>query len=287
MERILTSHPMLSMTRQIDEQGIMVFDDVHSMPCYGKPFTTPYMVLSLNLEGWVQAECDMRPVCFRRHDIAILPPRHILCAHEVSADYHTILIVMSVDFQEKRKQDSTAVYRDNFHYLTKPHVSLNDQQFSVILQLFRLVQTISQTTSSSRKEMLTHLLNTIFLLLQDYRHENGIGEHEPTAQEELFNRFYHAITQHYTQNREVRYYAELFHLSPKHFAAIIKKHTKTNALEWINGYTLVQAKILLRYQQQQTIQEIALKLGFSDQASFSRFFKSYSGMSPTEYREQQ
>nr|MCR5365540.1 helix-turn-helix domain-containing protein [Prevotella sp.] len=206
-------------------------------------------------------------------------------AHEVSADYHAELIVMSSDFQEDRKQDSTDAYRDNFHYLTQPHISLTDEQFDVIHQLFGLVRTISQTASATRDEKMTNLLNTIFLLLQDYRRENGIREHEPSPHEQIFTQFYQAITQHYAQNREVRFYANLFHLSPKYFATIIKQHTKTNALEWINGYVMVQAKILLRYKQQLTIQEIALKLGFADQAAFSRFFKSHSGMSPTEYRD--
>ncbi len=284
MTRQSKSHPLLSMTQQIDKQGIMVFD-IDSMPTYGVPFVTPYMVLALNLEGWVKTECDMQPVCFQRHDIAVLPPRHILCAQEASTDYHAMLIVMSVDFQEDRKQDSTDAYRDNFHYLTKPHVSLRDEQFAIVYQLFGLVKTLSLTTSTTRDEKITNLLNTIFLLLQDYRHENGIGEHQPSPHELIFTQFYKAITQHYDQNREVRFYADLLHLSPKYFATIIKQHTKTNALDWINGYVMVQAKILLRYKQQLSIQEIALKLGFIDQATFSRFFKSHCGMSPTEYRE--
>ncbi len=284
MVRLSDSHPLFTMVRQIDQQGIMVFD-VHGMPNMDEPFVTPYMVLALNLTGWVKVECDMRPVCFQPHDIAVLPPRHILCTKEVSADYHALLIVMSREFQEERKHDSTDAYRDNFHYLIQPHLSLTDDQFSVVHQLFELLRNISLIDSPTRGEMVTNLLKTLFLLLQNYRHQNGVRNHEPSAHEQLFTNFYHAITQHYAQNREVRFYADLFHLSPKHFSAIIKQHTKTNALEWINGYVLVQAKILLRYHQLMTVQEIAMKLGFADQGTFSRFFKSQCGMSPTQYRE--
>ncbi len=284
MDRNVGLHPLLSMTPQIDEQGLMVFD-VHSMPSYNEPFSTPYMVLALNLKGWVKAECDMRPVCFRRHDIAILPPRHILCAHETSADYHGLLIVLSRAFQEGRKQDSTDVYRDNFHYLSKPHISLNDDQFALVHQLFRLIKMLSRLTSPSREEQLTHLLNTFFLFLQDCRRANGFDEHQPSSQEQLFSCFYEAITKHFRQSREVRFYAELMHLSPKHFATIIKQHTGINALQWINGYVVIQAKILLRYNLQLTVQQISVYLGFSDQAAFSRFFKLQCGVSPSDYRD--
>lgn len=284
MSKASVLHPLLSKSHEIDERGLMVFD-VHSMPTGTESFTTPYMVLVLNMEGYVKAECDMRAVVFQPHDIAVLPPRHVIRAIQVSADYHAEMIVMSVAFQEARKQDSTYAYRDNFHYLTKPHVTLNDEQFKVISRLFWMVQTISQKDSMSRDAMLAHQLNTIFLMLQDYRRENGVAEHEPTDKEQLFARFYHAITQHYTESREVRYYAGIFHMAPKYFSTVIRHHTKTKALDWINGYVMVQAKIMLRYEHM-TVQEVALKLGFTDQAAFSRFFKSGSGMTPTEYKEQ-
>jgi len=34
-----------------------------------------------------------------------------------------------------------------------------------------------------------------------------------------------------------------------------------------------------------TIQQISQYLGFSEQASFSRYFKANTGLSPTEYRD--
>jgi len=288
MGKNLDSHSLLSMTQHIEEKGLMVFDvkrkPIEVMHDYGEPFSSPYMLLALYLDGWVKCECDMRPFFFKRHDIAVLPPIHILCAQDASPDYHVMIIVMSRDFIEKRKQD-TRLYHDNFYYLTEPHKSLNEKQFTIVHNLFRLIQDISETTSPAREEMLTNLLNTLLLLLQEYRREEGVEEKEPSAREQLFAHFYQAITQHYTESREVRYYAELFHLSPKYFASVIKQHTNTNALEWINGYVEVQAKLLLCYQRQLTVQEIALKLGFADQASFGRFFKKRSGMSPTEYRE--
>ncbi len=271
----------------IEERGLVVYDGIHNMPSYDEPFTTPYMVITLNVKGWVRAECDMQPVYFQPHDIAILPPRHILCAHESSADYHAILIAMSVPFQEEMKRLYPDIYLDNFHYIHQPAIPLNEEQFATVHQLILMIQTVSRIDNSSRRwSMLGDLLNVLFLLLQDYRQQNGINKEQLSAHEKLFIRFFKAITEHYTESREVHFYADLFHLTPKYFATIIKQHTNTNALEWINGYVTIQAKMLLRNQMQLTVQEIALQLGFPDQASFSRFFKTHTGMSPTEYRAQ-
>ena len=278
-------HPLLSLTEQIDERGLMVFDDIRRIPVYNEPYSTPYMTIALNLEGWVRAECDMRPVCFRRHDIAVLAPQHILCALESSADYRAMLIVMSVKFQEEIKRHYTNIYRDNFFYLYQHDLSLTDEQFASVLHQFQMLHTVSLMESDNRWQMLGDLLDVLFLLLQDYRRQKGIDDHKYTPHEELFARVYRAITEHYQQSREVRFYADMFHLSPKHFATIIKQHTNINALDWINSYVTIQAQTLLRYHRELTVQEIAIRLGFSEQASFSRFFKVNTGLSPTEYRE--
>ncbi|MBQ9223214.1 MAG: AraC family transcriptional regulator, partial [Prevotella sp.] len=90
---------------------------------------------------------------------------------------------------------------------------------------------------------------------------------------------------HYRESREVRFYADLFNLTPKYFATVIKQQTGTNASEWISSYVIIQAKALLQ-QRQLTVQQVALQLGFPDQSAFSRYFKKNVGISPTDYRDQ-
>ena len=83
-----------------------------------------------------------------------------------------------------------------------------------------------------------------------------------------------------------KFYADMFHLSPKHFSSVIKQRTGRNALDWINGYAAIKARMMLRYHPEMTVSQMAQYMGFLDQASFSRFFKRYVGMSPTEFRRQ-
>ena len=285
MEPVRPLHPILAQADEIAERGLVVFDNIHSMPLYNEPYTTDLMTIGINLSGWVRAECDMRPVVFQPHDLAVLTPHHILCARESSADYRAMLIVLSPAFQQEMKFRYPEIYHDNHHYLYRQDIHLSDNQFQRIVDIFCLLRDVSREDNPHRPTMLGDLLEVLFLQLQEYRYKNGIETHRPSPREELFTSFYHAIEQHYRESREVRFYADLLHLSPKHFATIIKQQTGTGALQWINSYVIIQAKAMLRHQRQMTIQEITRHLGFPDQASFSRYFKTNTGMSPTEYRE--
>ena len=280
-----TLHPLTNETDIIDKLGLVVFDNVRQMPTYGEPFTTPYTVIVLNLQGWLKTECNTRPVVFRKHDIAVLSPNNILCAHESSDDYKAMLIAISPTFQDEVKRRHPATYRDSYHYYYRQDIPLTDKQFNTVHSIFLLLQSVSHSDCSHRWEMLGNLLEVLSLLLQDYRHENGIADHSPSPREELFINFHQAIVAHFRESREVKFYADMFHLSPRHFATVIKKQTNVNALDWISNYVIIQAKsALARFDV--SIQQVAYALGFPDQATFSRYFKHNTGLSPKEFREQ-
>ena len=59
-----------------------------------------------------------------------------------------------------------------------------------------------------------------------------------------------------------------------------------SANQCIAHYIVIQAKALLHYRPDITIQQISLQLGFDDPTSFSRYFKTSVGVSPKEYRAQ-
>jgi AraC-like DNA-binding protein len=121
------------------------------------------------------------------------------------------------------------------------------------------------------------------VLLSSFRYEQI--ESQQDTSHLLSQQFNDAVIERYRQSREVSFYARMFHFSPKYFSTLIKQETGVSAGEWIDRYVVLQAKALLQQQRNLTIQQVADRLGFSEQASFSRFFKKQTGLSPTEYRE--
>lgn len=100
----------------------------------------------------------------------------------------------------------------------------------------------------------------------------------------MFEHFYTEIVKHYRESREISFYAKILCLTPKYFATIIKKTTGIEAKDWINRYVIIEAKWLLLHERQKSVQQIADYLGFTEQASFSRLFKTYEGITPTDFR---
>jgi len=78
--------------------------------------------------------------------------------------------------------------------------------------------------------------------------------------------------------------ASLFHKTPKYFATLIKEATGIAATEWISRYVIIEARRLLKWEPNQTVQQISDQLGFSEQSVFCTYFKKHTGMTPMQFR---
>ena len=79
--------------------------------------------------------------------------------------------------------------------------------------------------------------------------------------------------------------ADMLNKSPKTLANILSAYQQPSAIRIIHNRIQAEARRLLLYTAKSS-KEIALMLGFEDQAAFSRFFKNAAGLSATEYRHQ-
>ena len=94
------------------------------------------------------------------------------------------------------------------------------------------------------------------------------------------------MVEHYRESREIKYYANLLNLTPKHLSKVIRAATNgISPVEWIEQYVTTQAKRLIETRATQTLQETAYLLGFSEPTSFYRYFKRVTGMTAKQYRD--
>jgi len=279
----IEEHPLLTRATEIKERGLAVFEDVTSLPVYGQPYVSPDLIICLNHRGHVLAEYDMRPVEFYPNEVAVVMPGHVLTAISSSDDYLATLLIISKSLLEWLQKEVTHLTFYQFHDVS--HQKFTDSQFESIKAYFKMLDTISRLDHPARKEMLAAQISVGTRMCDLILIENRKKSTKTLSEKQkLLSRFYDAIAEHYDKNREVKFYADLLCLSPKHFGTVIRQTTGVYAREWIARYVIIQAKTLLRQRPDLTIQQISDKLNFSCLAAFCRYFKTYAGIKPKDYR---
>ena len=74
-------------------------------------------------------------------------------------------------------------------------------------------------------------------------------------------------------------------MSPIYLSLQVKKYSKKGALSFINTRVLSEAKSLIRYTDY-NINEVSQSLRFSDTSNFVKFFKKYTGQTPSQYKKE-
>lgn len=91
------------------------------------------------------------------------------------------------------------------------------------------------------------------------------------------------IQNNYSRKISLAAVAEHVGLSSGYLCRIFKEETSVSINAYINNLRMTRAGELLR-DKNSYIKEVAISVGFEDQLYFSRLFKRYYGMTPSEYR---
>lgn len=125
----------------------------------------------------------------------------------------------------------------------------------------------------------------IVLLLRNYV-EKTINEKENDARLKNLKRLQEVFTyirQNYRENIKLEQLSEKLHISNSHFCRLFKQISGKSLSDYINELRIEEAMVLLT-ESDLNITEIALSTGFSDSNYFSRVFKKYKKVSPSEIR---
>ena len=74
------------------------------------------------------------------------------------------------------------------------------------------------------------------------------------------------------------------HVSPYYFSKLFKDEVGENFVEYLTKIRIAQAKRML-LDPSNSIKQVCLSVGYGDPSYFSRIFKKYEGVTPTEFRD--
>jgi len=99
----------------------------------------------------------------------------------------------------------------------------------------------------------------------------------------IYKNFKQLVVNHVLEEVKVSDYAKRLFVSAGHLNDVVKEITGKNAKNIINEQRILEAKRLL-FWTNTPIREVAYKTGFDDPAYFTRFFKKYTGMLPSDFQ---
>lgn len=210
---------------------------------------------------------------------------------DVSQDMHGF--IGEVDLANVLLVINQVVNSENLVKMRKnPVVSLLDSQINTLTShISRYAQALqtSQQNSTPELEILNGTIarnygNIILLeVLKIYFSNHPTSNTQLSSRDIIFQKFMLDVEQYCTTHRETIFYARRSNLSPKYFSSIISLHSGASPSEWIIQNVVAEAKHLL-YDRSLSIKEIAEQFKFPSQAEFTKYFRRYTGMTPTQFR---
>lgn len=93
------------------------------------------------------------------------------------------------------------------------------------------------------------------------------------------------LAENYNENISILDIAEKFSCSQEYITRIFKKNKNVTLQHYIISLKICEAKKILRTYNELDIQSVGELVGYPDPYYFSRIFKKYTNMSPTQYRK--
>jgi AraC-like DNA-binding protein len=169
------------------------------------------------------------------------------------------------------------------YYQAHPVLNISKEMFKIILYEFLAIRNELQEESIFWE--LIQKRSELIGLLVSKSVESTFKDFEAYSSNPIISRFLNLIDEYFKEERSVSFYAGKLHISANYLNIICKKNLNTSASSIIQDRILLEAKRLLKVSEM-SVKDIVYDLGFYDHASFSKFFKAQTGMTPSQFKEQ-
>lgn len=255
----------------------------------------PYMFQSLSdpvkfeATTWIfvhqgSGKCDINLVTYdiKAPCLVIVRGSQIMLPRYISPDFRASVIVMS-----KRFRENLFIFTNNtpLYTLMSRHcvASIPEETVPAFRQFITSLREIMSDKSNpyASQALMFHMVEFIFRYV--YRCYEQFEDEIVSRQGRMSDKFLQLVQENFREHRFLDFYAEKMEVTPKHLSRTIKAQTGFTAVEWIERFVILEAKVLLK-SSNLNIQQISDELNFPSQSFFGKYFKKFTGMSPKEFR---
>ena len=225
------------------------------------------------------AVCDGKEFYLNERDILIIPAG---CIHSLKAQQGRRLIFLF----DNRSIGENPALSELYGMLSMPvHINAEyDSEFlisltNILADIYALYSDFGEVT-----EVYIYIkLLTLLARIREYRlTEVSLGEDEKYA--DKFRMILKYIENNYMYDITLDDLANLAGYSKYHFSRIFKKYSNTTFITYLNQRRIKAAELLL-LDDDMSVTDAAMQVGFSSLTTFNRVFKEIKGCTPSEFRK--
>ncbi|SOD90669.1 AraC family transcriptional regulator [Spirosoma fluviale] len=137
---------------------------------------------------------------------------------------------------------------------------------------------------SFQAPILKNYLHNFLMLTERQRRKQNFTEIKPSPDLDYVLLFRDLLDEQFREQKQVGYYTRQLSVAEKRLNTATKHVLGKTAKELINDRVLLEAKRLL-VNSFMSIKEIAYELGFDEPGNFIKYFRKYTSLTPTEFKE--
>lgn len=266
-------------------EDMVFFDDVKDLPLPNEPRRLDCHILALCLKGKVQYSVDTVPYIVRGGELIIISKGQVADDYLISRDFEGIGIMLSEDFFNEIIRSIPNMASIFLFAKNNPVCHLMPNEVKTIVKYTDLIrEKLEDRTHHFQYEATRALITTMIIDLSNliFRVQKNSTKRQ-TRYESVFFEFIETIEKNFRTERRVGWYADQLCVTNKYLTEAVKSVSNRTPNEWINSYTTLEIKVLLK-NSAMSVKEIADLLNFPNQSFLGKYFKEKTGISPTTYR---
>lgn len=245
------------------------------------------------IKGRVKLSVNMKEFTMEEDQIALMVPGYIGQVMDVEdvhkKDLHYVMVGVSRNYLSTLHLDLNHLFAEGKTLIDNLCVKLTPQEKAIAHRYLELGEVILMSDVPNKRECVGSLISSLFYLSEGVFKDRMASARDKAVvrssrADDIFNKFLKLLADYHTKERTVGFYAEKLCLSSKYFSKLVKASSGRSAPDWIDTYVILEAKNYLKYSDM-SIKEIVYQLNFSDQPTFTKYFKAHTGMTPAHFRK--
>ena len=242
----------------------------------------------------MKAEINLKTYDIHDNSVIINLPGNISRIYSLDEDQvnklHFVVVAVSSEFLSSSRMDYVRMFNESIAVLDNPCFEMSKEERAIFSKYFELVDALIGSRQKNTMQVLRGIVSSCLAYAGSIWQEKLLAAERPRPRGEqtiraklVLEEFLKLVAEYHDRERGMAFYADKLCLTPKYLSKIIKNASGKSGPEWIDSFVILEAKNMLKYSDM-PIKEIVYKLHFPNSSVFYKFFKSHTGMTPSEYR---